>query len=556
LLQVPYQIPVYYYYVTRRTGQYFSWCLRKRLCFIAPVTYKFQLDLKVRGLPHAKSMNKWNQPSVHLFRSKKKIKVYNKDYIYGFTTGFSTNDVPFCVDPYDSGNLVTAYMKRLSPLMPDLNPEYLIVLKQVVVDFLSKWLHPLPHVNWSVELVEEWLKPIKHYGKGRKKQLIAAAYSVKSKRLNKLDYRCKSFIKREFYEAPKYARVINSRTDRFKVRVAPFIKYIEDQMYQLKWFVKGKDISKLPKDIMSLSKYKYFLQTDYSSFESSFAPQYVDLVECQLWRYMLQNNPEILEDVLRCYYVGNKTIKPRVEYLFNELYSYRVVGARMSGEMWTSLANGFSNLMNILTIASIKKINLDGFIEGDDGLFGMNENSILESDFESLGFKIKMKYETNLSDTTFCGNLFDQHSQRLILNPEYLARLGWSCSVKYLNCSKKVKLELLRAKAMSIHILGKYTPIIGKLTYRILQLLGKGKMRFEISNKWWEMYLLDKIANKNFEYIEPSQEDRDLYFRKFNISVQMQLDLEKIIMDSNDLNDLSMTYQFMSSAFTSGLRFL
>lgn len=517
--------------------------------------YKHNQDLPSRLLSkrsHCK--NNWNEPNIVF--PQKRVKNTNTFNIYGHNLGIYTNDIPFCIDNNDQYNLLTAYFKRLSPEMPKIDKSYLEVLKSETLHFLSKNLTPLPTMVNYEQLLEDWLASCKHYSSNRKKQLRIAFQSLTIKQLCKRDYVCKSFVKREFYEEAKFLRFINSRTDRFKCKVGPFIKYIEEQMYKLKWFVKGRDVSKLPEEIAKLNRYPYYLQTDYTSFESSFDPEYVDVVECQLWRYMLVNNPEILECVMRCYYTGTKgNLQPRIEVLLNKNYTLYARGARMSGEMWTSLANGFSNLMNMFTICKIHNIDFEGFVEGDDGIFNLNKNIITENDFNALGFKIKMKLSQNIEDTTFCGNLFSKESQKLILNPEYLARLGWSCSSIYSRSSKKITDELLRAKAMSIHVLGKYTPIIGKLTYKLLNILGEGEYRNEVSSKWWDFYVYTNTENKNFEWIEPVMSDRLLYYKNFGISIEMQLMLEASIEKATTVQDLCMPFRFMKKSYDTGLTF-
>jgi len=281
---------------------------------------------------------------ISVTNSSRKVEPYALELFSGCL------DRPFFVNPKSPHNLITGYRKRISPSMPEVKPERLRLLALFVVQFLQRYLKPLPFLeDKENEVFSHWLSENKSYPTRRKEQLKAAHASLFDmvgsmiSNLCEWDFMCKSFIKREAYEIAKYVRLINSRSDRFKARVGGFMHLIEKQVYALKWFVKGKVITDLPKDLVKLNRFPYILETDYSSFESGFSPEYCDAVECQMWRYMLVNNPHVLHDVLRCYYQerevnGQKVVVPRTEIMRNRDYVAKVVGARMSGEMWTSLA--------------------------------------------------------------------------------------------------------------------------------------------------------------------------------------------------------------------------
>jgi len=309
---------------------------------------------------------------------------------------------------------------------------------------------------------------------------------------------------------------------------------------------------------VKLKENRWILETDYTSFESSFSPQYTDVVECALWRYMLQNNREALKDIMRVYYqtrvIGGKVrIRPRIEQLFGQKYHAKVVGSRMSGEMWTSLANGFSNLMNILFFADEKNLKIHGYVDGDDGIFCMDQPLIEEKQFTELGFKIKMNYGQNLSHTSFCGNIFDTDELLQLVPPEQIARLSWTCSSHYLSCGKRVKEALLRSKAQSLYCLGKHTPIAGKLALKMIHLLGPGRTVMEDQNVWWETQVMALEPNKNFLPVQITAKSRELYFERFHISIEDQVRIELQIENATTLEQLFIEYQFMTVAIPSVL---
>jgi len=311
--------------------------------------------------------------------------------------------------------------------------------------------------------------------------------------------------------------------------------------------------------IQKFKKYPYFLETDYSSFEGSFDPTYVDVVECALWRHIFKNNPRVLDTVMKCYYSvnidnGAITYKPRTDKLMSNYYTARVVGARMSGEMWTSLANGFSNLMNMLFIAHINGIKLDGFVEGDDGIFGMDSMNVAPNDFQDLGFDIKMKIHTNLEDTDFCGNIFSLTTDHALLPPEQIVRLAWTHSPTYFYAKKPKLIALLRMKVMSTYVLGKHTPILGPLCSKIISLIGFGPMLHEVSTRWWDQQLEKYLEQEKFEPVIICPDDRILYQHRFGINITTQLALEKIIETCTSLENLYLPYSFMATSMDSLVR--
>jgi hypothetical protein len=481
------------------------------------------------------------------------LKVQTKPKPYALSIGPIFQDVPFCTDPTNIDNLFLAYCKRLSPIMPNPNPFSIEKLKVFVQDFLERNLVPLPRYVSLRKIFVEWLETCHNYTLNRKKQLTKAfnLQDVENFSLPEKAYKINSFVKREFYDEFKNLRFINSRSDLFKARVAGFIKKIEKQFFSLPNFIKYHPITDCPKIIYDkIGQFKYFMTSDYTSFESGFSPEYVDVVECALFRYMLQNNLEILHDLLRCYYQfepspsGVIMVKPRNEQLVHLGHNYkaRVMGTRMSGEMWTSLGNSFSNLMNILFLCKENNIQVDGIVEGDDGIFGMSDNKLTPEHFEQLGFKIKIAYKNKMSDLTFCGISFNPEELLPIIRPQNTLLYGWTSHGLYINGNDMQQASLLLVKAMSLYCLGKNTPIAGILSSRIIKqikLKYPGLKPSEVFNTdWWYTQVYKQIVedkNQDFLPVPVTDLSRQLYCDKYGISLIEQLEIEKLILESDDL---------------------
>lgn len=497
---------------------------------------------------------------------------------YGICLGPGTNDVPWGVDPTNRLNVLTGYHKRLMPVMTTANRMMLygnkkrefrgkMCFDEFVKKTINKYYKPLAHLE-EQDVFNDWIEKQHNYNDARKQELKEAfdTIHVEGKRLNEKDYVVNTFIKPEWYEAPKCPRWIASRSDRFKAKVAGFIHRIEKQIYNTlidgnKWFIKGEVISQLPKRIKAVLTKKFMLETDFSSFESGFNPFFTDCCECNLWRYFLVNNKTILDDVMKCYYQKSRIqvktpkgmkpryrecIKPRVEKLKCPYYTAYASGLRMSGEMWTSLGNGFSNLMIFLYIAYLKGKVIKGLVEGDDGIFGIDSKFVDAKIINEFGFSIKIQYETEMSKTCFCGNLFVEEEEKLIVAPEQIARFMWTCHRQYAFCGYKKQMQLLKAKAMSLYCTGQNTPIAAFLAYKTYMLLTSVKAVSDESHNWWKQEKLRQAKECLFVLPTITEKARLMYADKFKIPLSLQLMLENLIMKAKNVEELYLPYSFMS----------
>jgi len=458
-----------------------------------------------------------------------------------------TTDVPFCSDPHENLNVLCGFLKRISCIQKTITHEATEGLQKTVHDYLLKHylrgdIKPLPcYENLRAPFFHRWLNQNKNYTCQRKNQLSKEFFILQScgYRLTNKNYNVHSFIKREFYEEMKFPRLINSRSDAFKVAIAPFISSIEDVIYKQKYFVKHCTPMQIAQKFKTLSKYPYILETDYSSFESCFQLKYCQAVELQLFEFMLQNNPRIFDQIKYCYLHGTK---PRTVKLHSDEFIAYSSQSRMSGEMWTSLGNGFSNLMNMKYLCKLHNLKFKGFVEGDDGIFSLTKDSICVDDYSKLGFNIKMKYSQNVTDSAFCGILFDNETNKLLASPEQLSRLGWTCRAQYLRARRPKLLQLLKAKAMSIYATAPCTPILGPLCYKIIQQLPNVVPNFSgLYTKW----IVD--FNQDWVYQKIPLSSRILYEQKYHISLDQQFVCEQIINDNN-FENVQLPFCFLSES--------
>lgn len=438
--------------------------------------------------------------------------------------------IPFATDRTPA-SMIDGAKKRIMPLTPKPNPKYLRAVGATVRHIL-KGFTPLEHLELDEHYIDEFLA---HYDKPlkTKRALKEAFFDVQSTPINRKDFLVKTFAKKEFYENEKYSRLIMVRSLRLKAMLSNAIHKCDEYLFHespiARYFVKGMTPQEQVDAMAKRFKgHSLFLETDYSSFESSFSPQYQKVVEIAFWKHMLQNNPDILNVVLQCYKT-HKIIGPGFK-----IYKS---GGRMSGDLWTSSMNGFSNLVNIMTLARLNNIEFDGFVEGDDGLFWMTHDSLKPEDYAQLGFIIKMEYKHRIQDCSFCGKVFDEKSKHVLGTPEQINRVGWTLDKSYWRASPEKQKSLLASKALSLAVLYPGCPCIQARAQSILRGVGKHQFkRHQFESNYTLTYMtternmtIDKIY-ESLTFPQPTLEDRMLYEERFGVSVRQQLIYEEAVL--------------------------
>jgi hypothetical protein len=366
-------------------------------------------------------------------------------------------------DIRDSPTLLAGVFKRFCFEPPTPEPGLLEELKDFVQDWLLTNLIPLaPDTDVSFET---WLEGTS-YTETRRAEL-KLLWESSGGQLRPKDANVKMFMKAESYTDYKHARAINSRSDLFKIKVGPIFSAIEKSLFKLKWFIKKIPVADRPAFILErLFKHgSVYLATDFTSFESLFTKEIMEAVEFQLYRHAtsaLPNGQEFMELV--------ETVLGGENTVINKNISMKVKATRMSGEMCTSLGNGFSNLMFMLFLCHKLGSEVVGVVEGDDGLFRVTGAHPTSDDFRKLGLVIKLEVHETLNTASFCGQVFDLVDMSVVTDPKVvLAAFGW-VDGRYVNASASMHKSLLRAKAWSFGYQYPATPIISAMSRAYLRL--------------------------------------------------------------------------------------
>jgi hypothetical protein len=438
-------------------------------------------------------------------------------------------------DLSDPHTMVAGVCKRFATKVPEAKQDLRVEFRAFVRHYIRENYVPLaPDADTSVQA---WLAGT-NYPEWRKNELRAKLDATDDLRDPKL-YECSSFMKDEDYLEFKHGRGINSRSDQFKCLVGPIFKLIEEVVYKDHHFIKHVPVAKRPeyiRDLLLAEGVRYFA-SDYTAFEALFVRELMEACEFELYLFMTEHLSEfqwfksICEEVLAGENICNfKTFKVVLQ------------AVRMSGEMCTSLGNGFTNLMAMLFVCQRKGSSyVEGVVEGDDGLFAINGPPPSAEDFAELGLVIKLEEHDNISSASFCGLVFDPTDLVNIADPrKILAGFGWTCG-KYSNAKPKILSSLLRCKALSLAYQYPGAPVLQALakyglrvtddtrTCKMLRAVN-GRSAFD---EWHRRQILEAIAYGVPVFREVPIRTRLLMEEKFGLSVADQLRIEAYL-DSLD----------------------
>lgn len=376
----------------------------------------------------------------------------------------------YCLPIPDLGSIVNkeaAVIKRLDPLIT-LNRKELRRFRHFVRVWVRKNL--IPFAATKKFSFYKWLNKTT-YSLKRKQELIEVYESLPDFLTAKDLSKIKSFVKKESYDTWKFPRSINARCDAAKVIFGPYIKALEKVMYRRPEFIKHVPVADRPKYLLNrlfLAGNKYYT-TDYSAYDGRQILALMKACEFQLYSHMFKNFPHIvslLHDVLGG--LPDATHPSGKQTLHMGSIDVIINSCRMSGEMSTSLGNGFLNLMSIYYAFHKHNIPVHGVcVEGDDGIVSA-PSFPPQQIFRNLNLDLKVEEHSQIGDAQFCHLVFAPDLQPLVDPRRYLIKFGWSDSNR-LHAGPNVMKGLLRAKAFSYLYMAPCTPVLRELCIKALE---------------------------------------------------------------------------------------
>lgn len=448
--------------------------------------------------------------------------------------------------PGDLASLLSGAVKRVANEPPKTTGRVLRKFK----NFVKMWLRKTPDIKPlnpdEILNFEEWISDAP-YSENRKNQLREVWKDCGGKPTRKQLALIKAFTKDESYPEFKFPRGIYSRSDAAKCLFGPIVASVAKKVFSMHWFIKNIPVVDRPKAIYD-KLYKpgaKYMFTDYTAFESHFTADIMDICENQLYDYMFSQASESQVQLIR---LMCKT-KMGWNNVVTSLCGFKLKAKRMSGEMDTSLSNGFANLMLALFTAQqagIDRTQITGFVEGDDGLFRFDHESLpTTEDFASVGFTIKIETTEHLERASFCGQVYDLEDLTVVTDiREQVCRLGLS-SKKYVRAGPAVCRELLRAKGFSLAHQYAGVPVLATLGKKILELTRFNPIRQSIVDNmdWWEKQKYVAATSEVIPDRPVGMNTRNLVEELYNVSVVEQIDIENRISAMTELGPLP--FQFL-----------
>jgi hypothetical protein len=293
--------------------------------------------------------------------------------------------------------------------------------------------------------------------------------------------------------------------------------------------------------------------TDYTAFESHFVAEFMRICEFELYSHAVSLLPEgkHFMSLMNGVVAGLNLI----DFKFVRA---SIQATRMSGEMNTSLGNGFSNLMLFLFLTR-KCADVDCLVEGDDCLGRYVGPKLTTEDYAKLGFTVKIDYFSDPCLASFCGQVFDVEDRIIITDPiKQILNLGWA-HIMYTNASSKTKNGLLRSKSLSLLYQFNGCPILTSLCQCMLRLTSGVKPVVDASESKYRQNWIRNVIKEKILIKKPSLRTRYIMMLKYGISISSQLDLESYFDNMNKIQPLwhPAIYDFVKpDVLDYGLRFV
>lgn len=456
-----------------------------------------------------------------------------------------------CLPPHPDNNcsktLADGVRKRMGQIMPpnEMGDCLYTAMRRTTKLWLEeRGISPFScNVDWTFET---WLAKTQ-YPEWRKEELRKYESEIdmmlkRNKWGDLMNFTVKLFMKDEHYVDYKHARGIYARDDAAKIFFGPWARMIEEVIYEQPEFIKHVPVANRPEYIYDRlhAEGNVYVATDYSSFEAHFSEKIQANCEFVLYEHLLSQVPnggEIL-DIMKEVLTGQNRV-------FNKFLKAKIKAKRMSGEMFTSLGNGFSNLMWMTMINNELGLKTTGVVEGDDGLFSYRAGTApSSSEFTKRGFIIKLVTYSQISKAGFCGQLFDEDDRKVVTDPyKIVALFGWTKN-RYLRSNEKTMKLLLRCKSLSMMAQYPGCPIIAAMAEYGLRVTRSYDVADFIERRRdldsWHLERLRRFAKESPRVRSACSIGTRLLFEElYGISIEQQIRIETYFDSLSEITPLS-----------------
>jgi len=351
----------------------------------------------------------------------------------------------------------------------------------------------------------------------------------------------KMHIKPEWYPTFKAPRFINAPSDLVKCVLGPSVKRMDEFLFHHQIsgycpFIKHVPVRDRGRFLIDLfgpvNQRKFMISTDHSFFEAHVTVPIARACEYALYRAL--NGPGDRADFFYNQVSG-------VRRCASDLLSLKIRGARMSGDMWTSSGNGFTNYCVMMCgLALFGCTDIIAIIEGDDGVFAFNGPGIPDEHFwEEFGMNVRCVVVSDICHAGFCSLYICPTTKHNIVHPgKMIAKIGWSFSRDCLR-GDAYRLGLLKAKAFSMYFEAPNNPITSVLAYRLLCLLSSYEVVWRFDDPYKAEMVLEGATWDMIAQPQIIGDDRCFMEECFGISVGLQIELEEYFNSIHELAPLT-----------------
>lgn len=298
-----------------------------------------------------------------------------------------------------------------------------------------------------------------------------------------------AFVKDESYPRVTDPRMIYNPSMLAKCIYGWMFKQIEFQIYDIMRFpefVKHIAVRDRPAYIKRmLTGYLLFMETDFTSMESSITGKWMVNIEFKVQDYIFSQCSECIRNLIK--QVQN-LLMCHVKILF-QFFVAIVEEKRKSGTPDTAVMNALTNLIILMYIFAKCAIPFAMVGEGDDGAAAADRVPDVTIALR-LGFKLEFDVRHSLGELSFCGIQFHEDADQAIREPFKSICNMSSISKQYFQGNHKTKIALVRLKALSYAFEYPACPMVTAYAHAILDKT-KGIHQSTLSKLLERMHICD-----------------------------------------------------------------
>lgn len=381
---------------------------------------------------------------------------------------------------------------------------------------------------------------ISHYTGAKRKEYERGAASLLVEPLDlNLDGRIRMFLKDDKYHQWdfKAPRCIQFRNKRYGICLASYLQPIEEYVYQLRditgsrVFAKGRNLSERAQDLRA--KWDNFIDPvglclDHSKFDCHVKVELLKQEHAFYKKFF--PGDRLLHRLLRAQLVNKGSTRNGT--------TFKTTGTRMSGDQNTGLGNSILNYGMLCEY--VRGARAAFYIDGDDSVVIVERCDLpkLSLDcFKQFGMTTKLEVAEEFERVDFCQGrpVYDGVGWHMVRDPmRVLARLPWVVKRNHLPIIPRY----VKSVGMCELALNMGIPVLQAVASALIE-FGSGSY---IKTDRHYLAKLSKVKPWHARSVEVRQVTRESFARAWGISVEEQLELEKVTLSKPEVDVLEQLF--------------